>query len=153
MPYRLYGLTFWHGYGTYRERWQFARASKGHALMPKPRTAPAWRRAFLRELARTGSVAAAAAKVGIDRSSAYQARKRNPAFLLSWDRAQEARERLQADGIVTADRYGQLRTHPCVNIERDAKRLYAKLVQQLGLDVAEPDLPAAGRRSGLRIAP
>ena len=58
--------------------------------MPSPHTPPAWRRAFLRELARTGSVAAAARAVGIDRSSAYQARRRNAAFAASWARAVEA---------------------------------------------------------------
>jgi hypothetical protein len=48
---------------------------------------PPWRRAFLRALARGGSVALAAHTVGIDRSSAYQARKSNPAFAASWERA------------------------------------------------------------------
>ena len=63
--------------------------------MARSHTAPAWRRAFLRELGRSGSVALAAAKVGIDRSSAYQARRRNPAFAASWERALvDARARL-----------------------------------------------------------
>jgi hypothetical protein len=53
-------------------------------------TPPHWRRAFLRELARSGSVALAAETCGIDRSSAYQLRGRNAAFARSWDRAQEA---------------------------------------------------------------
>jgi hypothetical protein len=57
--------------------------------MARSNTAPAWRRAFLRELARSGSVALAAEKCGIDRSSAYQVRRRNPAFAASWDRALE----------------------------------------------------------------
>lgn len=60
-----------------------------------PSSAPSWRRVFLRELARSGSVAAAAERAGIDRSSAYQLRRRNAAFAASWDRAQAtARERL-----------------------------------------------------------
>jgi hypothetical protein len=54
------------------------------------RSGQAWRRAFLRELGRSGSVAAAADACGIDRSSAYQLRKRNAAFAASWDRALEA---------------------------------------------------------------
>ena len=63
--------------------------------MARSGTAPAWRRAFLRELARSGSVALAAAEAGIDRSSAYQLRKRNAAFAASWERAVEgAREGL-----------------------------------------------------------
>jgi hypothetical protein len=53
-------------------------------------SAAAWRRVFLRELARSGNVAGAAALAGIDRSSAYQLRRRNSAFAASWDRAQEA---------------------------------------------------------------
>ena len=59
------------------------------------RTPPAWRRVFLRELGRSGSVALAADTCGIDRSSAYQLRGRHAAFARSWDRAQEAaRKRL-----------------------------------------------------------
>jgi hypothetical protein len=62
-------------------------------------TAPAWRRAFLRELARSGSVQMAEEKCGICRTSAYQARKKNPAFAASWDRAlATARERLAEGG-------------------------------------------------------
>lgn len=57
--------------------------------MPRP-SAPPWRGPFLRELGRTGSVAAAADRAGIDRSSAYQLRRRNPAFAASWDRARAA---------------------------------------------------------------
>ena len=61
------------------------------------RDAPRWRRVFLRELARSGNVAGAAEKAGIDRSSAYQLRRRNAAFAASWERAMErAREGLVA---------------------------------------------------------
>ena len=55
--------------------------------MARSQAAPPWRRAFLRELARSGNVAAAAEKAGIDRSSAYQVRRRNAAFAASWERA------------------------------------------------------------------
>lgn len=65
-------------------------------------TAPAWRLAFLRELARGGNVALAARVCGIDRMSAYQSRKRNAAFAASWDRAVEAaRARLLAGCVTT----------------------------------------------------
>jgi hypothetical protein len=61
--------------------------------------APAWRRAFLRELARSGNVARAAEKAGIHHSNAYRVRDRNPAFAASWDRARAAAwERLVDDG-------------------------------------------------------
>jgi hypothetical protein len=65
--------------------------------MPTATTPSQWRRTFLRELGRGGSVALAAEACGIDRSSAYQLRRRNAAFARSWDRALEAaRERLGA---------------------------------------------------------
>jgi hypothetical protein len=63
--------------------------------MAKSRTPPAWRRPFLRELARSGSVKLAADKCGIDHTTPYQARRKNPAFAASWERAlATARERL-----------------------------------------------------------
>jgi len=92
--------------------------------MARGNTAPAWRRAFLRELGRSGTVARAAETCGIDRSTAYQMRKANPAFAKSWDRALEtAREalspraggdlgepRLEADQVVRSSKTG----HPCI---------------------------------------
>ncbi len=82
--------------------------------MAAPTTPPAWRRAFLRELALSGSVALAAGKCGIDRTSPYQARRNNSAFAASWDRALEtAREALSPRGIEDgAQRLrGDLRPH------------------------------------------
>jgi hypothetical protein len=65
-------------------------------IMATGTTPPPWRRVFLRELGRSGSVARAAEAGGIDRSSAYQLRRRNAAFAASWDRALEgARETLR----------------------------------------------------------
>lgn len=55
--------------------------------MARSSTPPAWRRPFLRELARTGSVKRASDKCGIDKTTPYQARKSNPAFAASWERA------------------------------------------------------------------
>src|SRR5688572_14333359 len=70
--------------------------SERQSDMARSNMPPVWRRAFLRELARTGSVKLAADKCGIDRTSAYQLRKTNPAFAASWDRAlATARARLE----------------------------------------------------------
>ncbi len=55
-----------------------------------------------------------------------------------WDRAQQAREILVAEGLCTTDRFGQRRAHPAAAIERDAKGLFARLVRELGLDVEGP---------------
>ena len=58
----------------------------------------AWRRAFLRELARSGNVAGAARACGLDPSYPYQFRRRNAAFAASWERAvAAARERLSSE--------------------------------------------------------
>lgn len=69
----------------------------------------------------------------------------------AWDRAQEARERIAADGAYLTDRFGQLRAHPAVAVERDSRIGFARLVRELDLDVdppAEPKRPAMLRRYG-----
>jgi P27 family predicted phage terminase small subunit len=55
------------------------------------------------------------------------------------DRADEARGLLKADGLTTTDRYGQLKPHPAVNIERDARLGLARLLRELALSPAEPE--------------
>jgi P27 family predicted phage terminase small subunit len=39
----------------------------------------------------------------------------------AFQRAQEARARLDKDGAVIADRFGQLKAHPAAAVERDAR--------------------------------
>jgi hypothetical protein len=85
-----------------------AMADTGHAL--RPGSGQTWRRAFLRELGRSGNVALAAEKSGVAESTPYRERGKNSAFAVSWDRALEtAREGLarpqpspQAGGESTA---------------------------------------------------
>jgi hypothetical protein len=95
--------------------------------MAASNTAPAWRRAFLRELARSGSVALAADKAGIDRTSAYQVRKRNAAFAASWERAQaHARasfDRLRTNGSAESEGKPKLQLRPdeCVRASKAGK--------------------------------
>ncbi|HYD25886.1 MAG TPA: hypothetical protein VEB68_13935 [Croceibacterium sp.] len=82
--------------------------------MARSNTPPAWRRAFLRELARSGSVARAAEKCGIDRTTPYPLRKHNPAFAASWDRAlATARARLAHSRAIESPPQGdELRKPP-----------------------------------------
>ena len=56
----------------------------------------------------------------------------------AWDRGQQAREVLAAEGIVIIDRLKELRPHPAVAIERDARLSFARLLRELALDVDEP---------------
>lgn len=61
----------------------------------------------------------------------------------AWDRAAQAREILDAEGIVYRDKWNQAKAHPAVVIERDQKRLFCKMIEQLGIDAAEPEQAAA----------
>ena len=65
----------------------------------------------------------------------------------SLDRQWQAREILEADGLVTTDRYGGVRAHPCIAIEKDSWRVLLSALRQLDLDSAivpkrEPGRPA-----------
>jgi P27 family predicted phage terminase small subunit len=59
----------------------------------------------------------------------------------AWDRAEEARERVKKDGAYLKDRFGQLRAHPAVAVERDCMVAFARLLRELALDAGEPDRP------------
>jgi phage terminase small subunit len=54
------------------------------------------------------------------------------------DRAAQAREALAEHGTVFIDRYGQPRARPEVQIERDSRIAFARLLRELGLDVEGP---------------
>ena len=55
------------------------------------------------------------------------------------DRADQAREQIEAEGLTELDRFGQRKPHPCVAIERDARLAIARLLRELALDVEDPD--------------
>jgi len=58
------------------------------------------------------------------------------------DVADRARAELEGSSLVVADRYGQLRPHPAVNIARDARLGLARLLRELNLDIgAEESRP------------
>jgi phage terminase small subunit len=56
----------------------------------------------------------------------------------AFDRAQEARERIAEDGAYVTDRFGQLRPHPGVAIERDSRLAFARMVRELNLSSEAP---------------
>jgi len=55
-----------------------------------------------------------------------------------WDRCTQAREAIAKDGAYLPDRFGQLRAHPGIAVERDAKISFARLIRELDLDVEPP---------------
>lgn len=55
----------------------------------------------------------------------------------AWDRVQEARETIAAEGAYYTDRFGQPKPHPALGVERDNRIAFARLMRELDLD-AEP---------------
>ncbi|MGI8595084.1 MAG: P27 family phage terminase small subunit [Solirubrobacteraceae bacterium] len=61
------------------------------------------------------------------------------------DRSREARERLEKDGVLLADRFGQLKPHPAVAIERDSRAQFTRIISALRLPTfTKPDYTTAG---------
>jgi phage terminase small subunit len=66
----------------------------------------------------------------------------------AWDRAEQAREALAEHGLSYTDRYGTAKARPEVQIERDSRLAFARLLRELDLDgdvVVEPSRPPAIR--------
>jgi len=57
----------------------------------------------------------------------------------AWDLKEKARQQVAAEGLTAANRFGELRPHPAVAIERDARTAFARLVRELAL--ADEDIP------------
>ncbi|ESY15187.1 P27 family phage terminase small subunit [Mesorhizobium sp. LNJC394B00] len=66
----------------------------------------------------------------------------------AWDRSQQARAVIDKEGITTVDDRKNVRAHPAVGIEKDARTGFARLVRELDLDVEVP--PSRTRPPGLR---
>jgi phage terminase small subunit len=54
------------------------------------------------------------------------------------DRSDQARAEIEKAGAIVEDRYGGLRAHPAVAIERDSRLAAARLFKQLNIEVTEP---------------
>jgi len=50
-------------------------------------------------------------------------------------RARQAREQIDAQGMTTTDRWGQIKPHPLLAAERDARAAYLVAMRALNLDV------------------
>jgi phage terminase small subunit len=66
----------------------------------------------------------------------------------AWDRACQAREIIDRDGLTYTDRFEQPKARPEVGIERDSRIGFARLLRELDLDVDGPS--EASRPPGLR---
>jgi P27 family predicted phage terminase small subunit len=68
----------------------------------------------------------------------------------SWDRCQEARAILDREGLTFKDRYGSPRSRPEISVERDSRLAFARLIRELGFDVATPENTRPPRIGGQR---
>lgn len=55
----------------------------------------------------------------------------------AFDRAEQARKAIEADGAILKDRFGQLKPHPAVAIERDARGQLIGAIRALKLGPGE----------------
>ena len=66
----------------------------------------------------------------------------------AWDRIQQARAILEADGLTYRDRFGAPRRHPATSIEAEARIAFARLVRELDLEAMPLPDPRPPRRKG-----
>lgn len=66
----------------------------------------------------------------------------------TWDRLTEAGDALRRDGTFVPDRYGALKAHPAVAVERDSRIAFARLVRELDLEGEQLPDPRQPRRRG-----
>ena len=70
-------------------------------------------------------------------------------FAQALDRYLAARRQIDTDGATQLDRFGQVRAHPLLTVERDSRAAVLSALRQLGLDL-EPVRDQAGRPAGGR---
>ncbi|HZG28274.1 MAG TPA: P27 family phage terminase small subunit [Ensifer sp.] len=56
----------------------------------------------------------------------------------AWDRAEQARKIIAAEGLTVLDRYGTAKAHPAVAIERDSRTAFHRGIRELALDGENP---------------
>jgi hypothetical protein len=73
--------------------------------------------------------------------------------LEAWDRAEQARTRIDADGLMVTSRLGEQKPHPLLGIERDSRTAFLARMRQLNLDyepIAHHEQTAAARAARWR---
>ncbi len=65
-----------------------------------------------------------------------------------WDRAHDARAVIEREGMQVADRFGSMKPHGLLSVERDAWAGFRHAIKQLGFDIEAPR-PAPGRPPGV----
>jgi P27 family predicted phage terminase small subunit len=65
----------------------------------------------------------------------------------AFDRAQAAREKIDLEGMSITDKFGQIKPHPLLPIERDSRAAFLSGLKALNLDI-EPLRDGPGRPAG-----
>jgi len=61
--------------------------------------------------------------------------------LYAWDRSAMARIIVDREGVTVRDRFGQVRVHPAVAVERDSRGQFLRAMRELDVDGAgDPDV-------------
>ena len=55
------------------------------------------------------------------------------------DRIEQAKAEILRDGLTVPTKDGGIKSHPCVNIEKDNKILFVRIIRELGFDVESID--------------
>jgi P27 family predicted phage terminase small subunit len=64
----------------------------------------------------------------------------------AWDRAEEARQRLDQEGLTTVTRDGGLKAHPLIAVERDARLAVCRILRELdAADLQQQGTPCPQR--------
>jgi P27 family predicted phage terminase small subunit len=66
----------------------------------------------------------------------------------AFDRAQAAREAIDRDGMTIKDKFGQIKPHPLLPVERDSRAAFLAGLKHLNLDL-EPLKNRPGRPEGV----
>jgi P27 family predicted phage terminase small subunit len=55
------------------------------------------------------------------------------------DRGVQARKLIEKDGLTFVDRHGSIKPHAAVAIEKDSRIAFARMIREIGLDIADSD--------------
>lgn len=84
--------------------------------------------------------------------NAYELQEHHDRLLIMagqmWDRAQEAKSIIDADGSVILDKFNQKKIHPGIEIERQSMITFSRLLREIGLDLTEQDNRPPSRPGG-----
>jgi P27 family predicted phage terminase small subunit len=94
-------------------------------------------------------LSAASRKLYADIQRSYELEPHHDAILTkaleALDRADQARDEIGAGPLTVTSRLGEVKPHPLLAVERDARGQFNTLMKALGLDIEGPPPPSARR--------